>query len=156
MGLKSLSLASLLILNFTACSSSGSGSGSPEDYDLGEESNIPLADKDGALADINYGYDSTVISDSAKQILKNNAQWITQNKSVNVVVEGHCDQRGTKEYNLALGERRAKSAMDYLRSLGVASSRLSEVSYGSEIPLDPSSNEAAYAKNRRAHFSVKK
>ena len=68
--------------------------------------------------------------------------------------EGHCDERGTVEYNLALGERRAQATRDYLVSLGVEAGRLSTVSYGKERPLDPSSTESAYAKNRRAHFAV--
>lgn len=147
----------LLMISVNACSSSSNGgSGSPEDYDLGEESNIPLASKDGALQDVNFAYDSSVLSDSAKQTLKTNAQWISKNKVSGVVVEGHCDERGTNEYNLALGERRAKSAMEYVKTLGVPSDKLSIVSYGAEIPLDPGHNEAAYAKNRRAHFAIKK
>jgi peptidoglycan-associated lipoprotein len=73
---------------------------------------------------------------------------------VRVFVEGHCDERGTVDYNLALGEQRARAARDYLVSLGVAADRLRVVTYGKERPLDPAHNEAAYAKNRRAHFSV--
>ena len=161
MGLKSLSrnflIVTILSANFMACtSSSNDGTGSPEDYDLGSDSNIPLGSKDGALQDVNFAYDSSSLSDSAKQTLKANSKWITQNKAKSMVVEGHCDERGTADYNLALGERRAKSVLDYITTLGVGSGSLSAVSYGSEIPLDSSRNEAAYAKNRRVHFSMKK
>ena len=71
------------------------------------------------------------------------------------MIEGHCDERGTAEYNIALGERRARSAMDFLVDLGISASRLSTVSYGEERPLDPRHNEAAWAKNRRAHFVIR-
>ena len=71
-----------------------------------------------------------------------------------VTIEGHCDERGTAEYNLALGERRAKAAQEYLVFLGVGAQRLSTISYGEEKPVDPGNNEAAWAKNRRAHFVV--
>jgi peptidoglycan-associated lipoprotein len=161
MGLFNLSknflIVTFFLANFLACtSSSNDGSGSPEDYDLGQESNIPLGSKDGQMQDVNFAYDSSSLSDSSKQILKANAKWITQNKSKSVLIEGHCDERGTSDYNLALGERRAKSVLDYIKTLGVSEGSLSTVSYGSEIPLDSSHNEAAYAKNRRAHFSMKK
>lgn len=156
MSLSKLVLTAALF-SLSACWSSGnSGAGSPEDYDMGEESNIPLASKDGALQDINFGYDSSALTDSAKQILKTNAQWLSKNKFSEVVIEGHCDERGTEDYNLALGERRAKSASDYIKTMGVNSGKISIVSYGKEIPLDPAHNEAAYAKNRRVHFSIKK
>ena len=152
--LSSLTLA--LSLTTGCFSSDNSGAGSPEDYDLGAESNIPLASKDGALQDITFGYDSSSLTDTAKMTLKTNAQWLSKNKVSSIVVEGHCDERGTSEYNLALGERRAKAAMEYVNTLGVASNKLSYISYGEEIPLDPAQNESAYAKNRRAHFSIKK
>lgn len=156
MSLKKLALV-LVLVNLSACWSSGnSGAGSPEDYDMGEESNIPMASKGGALQDINFAYDSSALTESSKQILKSNAQWLTSNKFSEVVVEGHCDERGTEEYNLALGERRAKSASDYLKTMGVSSSKLSIVSYGEQIPLDSAQSESAYAKNRRAHFNIKK
>jgi peptidoglycan-associated lipoprotein len=77
------------------------------------------------------------------------------NSKAKVIIEGHCDERGTSEYNLALGERRARSAFDYLKTLGVPTTQLSIISYGKEVPLDPAKNEAAYARNRRAHFAVK-
>ncbi len=159
MKLQSLAVIGLSVLMLNACSSSGrSGTGSPDDYaegDLGE-GNIPTASIGRELPDINFAYDSSSLSEDAKESLKKGAKWLSSNASTKVVVEGHCDERGTSEYNLALGERRAKSANDYLRSLGVSSSQLSTVSYGSEVPLDTGHNESAYARNRRVHFSPKK
>ncbi|MCB0323850.1 MAG: peptidoglycan-associated lipoprotein Pal [Bdellovibrionales bacterium] len=137
-----------------ACSKSGrGGTGSPDDA-MGE-GNIPLAEPGSELADVNFAYDSAALSSSAKNTLRENAQWLLDNPSTNVVVEGHCDERGTAEYNMALGLRRSQSVSDYLRSLGVSGSQLDQVSYGEELPLDPASNESAWSKNRRAHFSAK-
>ena len=77
------------------------------------------------------------------------------NPNVNVVIEGHCDERGTREYNLALGERRATAVVDYMSTLGVAANRVTSISYGKERPEDPASNETAWAKNRRAVTTIK-
>ncbi len=84
--------------------------------------------------------------------LQAQAQWLAKYPAKRATIEGHCDERGTVDYNLALGEQRARATRDYLVSLGVAGDRLTAVSYGKERPLDPASNEAAWAKNRRAHF----
>jgi peptidoglycan-associated lipoprotein len=108
----------------------------------------------GPLEDIHFEYDQSDITDQARAILDRNAQWINAHAAAKIRVEGHCDERGTVEYNLALGERRAQATRSYLVSLGVAGNRLSTVSYGKERPLDPNSSEAAWAKNRRAHFAV--
>lgn len=116
--------------------------------------NIGYAEADGPLKDIHFAFDSSSLSGQSKEILKNNADWLAQNKSKRIQVEGHCDERGTNEYNMALGARRAHSAFEYLRSLGVDSSRMSKISYGEEMPLDPAHNEDAWAKNRRDHFKV--
>ncbi len=106
------------------------------------------------LADIHYEYDSPALTDEARATLEKHALWLQGHRDVRVTVEGHCDDRGTVEYNLALGEQRARAARDYLVSLGVAASRLRVVSYGKERPLDAGSGEAAWARNRRAHFAV--
>ena len=106
------------------------------------------------LQDIQFEYDSAALTEGARATLEKHALWLQGRRDVRVTVEGHCDQRGTTEYNLALGEQRARAVWDYLVGLGVAAERLRTVSYGKEQPLDPSDNEAAYAKNRRAHFSV--
>lgn len=152
-----IAISSISLLFIGACSSSGrSGAGSPDDYDDLEEGNIPGAHAGNELGDVSFDYDSSALSSMAEGTLKKNAEWINAHAGQSVIVEGHCDERGTSEYNLALGERRAKAASDYLRTMGVPSSRLSTISYGEELPLDPAKNEAAYAKNRRAHFSLKK
>jgi peptidoglycan-associated lipoprotein len=108
----------------------------------------------GPLEDIHFDYDQSELTDQARAILERNAQWIKGHAAAKVRVEGHCDERGTVEYNLALGERRAQSTRDYLTSLGVGADRLATVSYGKERPLDTGTTEAAYARNRRAHFAV--
>jgi peptidoglycan-associated lipoprotein len=107
-----------------------------------------------SLKPIYFDYDRYSLSPEAQSTLQFNADLLNRSTQANVQVEGHCDERGTAEYNLALGERRARSAVDYLVSLGVAPNRLSAVSYGSELPVDPGHNEAAWAKNRRAYFRV--
>lgn len=103
---------------------------------------------------VHFAYDSYTLTDTAKGILKKHAAWLSSHSGATVQVEGHCDERGTTEYNIALGERRANTARDYLVKLGVARNRLSTVSYGEERPLDTASNEAAWATNRRAAFVV--
>jgi peptidoglycan-associated lipoprotein len=108
----------------------------------------------GPLADIHFEYDQSTLTDEARGILAKHAQWLAAHRSAKVAVEGHCDERGTVEYNLALGERRARTTRDYLVQLGVTNGRLTMVSYGKERPLDPASNEQAWARNRRAHFLV--
>ncbi len=97
-----------------------------------------------------FALDSSVLSSEAQATLERQAAWLKQHGGVNVVVEGHCDERGTREYNLALGERRGTAARNYLESLGVPSGRISTVSYGKERPAVAGSDEAAWAQNRRA------
>ena len=101
---------------------------------------------------INFDFNQYDLKPEARQILTRKAEILKQYPEIKLVVEGHCDQRGTAEYNLALGERRARAAADYLANLGVTTQRLSIVSYGKERPLDPSNNEAAWARNRRDEF----
>jgi peptidoglycan-associated lipoprotein len=108
----------------------------------------------GPLADVQFDLDSAQLSEPARATLEKHAAWLQSHRDVRVMVEGHCDERGTVEYNLALGEQRARAARDYLASLGVAAERLRIVSYGKERPLDVAATEEAYAKNRRAHFAV--
>ncbi len=106
--------------------------------------------------DIYFEYDSAVLIPEARDVLKRKAEWMRSNSNVSVIVEGYTDSRGTVEYNIALGERRAESAISFLVDLGIPASRLTSVSYGKEKPIDPGQNEAAWAKNRRAHFEIKK
>lgn len=107
------------------------------------------------LGDIFYDFDSSALNTEAQEQLKQNAVWMQKNAAQAVTIEGHCDERGTDEYNIALGERRANSAKQYLVTLGVGNSRISTVSYGEEKPFDPAHNEEAWAKNRRGHFVTK-
>jgi len=114
-----------------------------------------LSGEGGPLADIRFELDSAALTDEARSTLEKHALWLQGQRDVRVTIEGHCDERGTVEYNLALGEQRARAVREYLASLGVAGARLKVVSYGKERPLDPGSDEAAWARNRRAHFNVR-
>jgi peptidoglycan-associated lipoprotein len=111
-------------------------------------------DKMGLLAEIHFDLDSSDLREQDRQALTQNGEVLKKYDFLAITIEGHCDERGSVEYNLALGERRAKTAYDYLVSLGVPAQRLKPVSYGKEIPLCSESNEACWARNRRAHFTV--
>jgi peptidoglycan-associated lipoprotein len=104
--------------------------------------------------DILYEFDSASLSVDAQQILRRKAEWLRENPRARVNIEGHCDERGTNEYNLALGDRRAFSAKSFLVDLGIDDSRLTTVSYGEEQPIDSRSAEDAWSQNRRAHFVI--
>lgn len=104
------------------------------------------------LKTVNFAYDNSAISESAKQTLKDNAAWMNANPNVNVQIEGHCDERGSVEYNLALGERRAKAVKDYLQSIGVNPAQMLTISYGEEKLLSYGDSESDHTKNRRANF----
>jgi peptidoglycan-associated lipoprotein len=106
------------------------------------------------LERVHFDFDQFTLSPEARDTLAKNAAYLQANPDLKVRIEGHCDERGSDEYNLALGERRAKAAKDYLVSLGVAENRLDIISYGEEMPLDPGHNEEAWAKNRRDEFKA--
>jgi peptidoglycan-associated lipoprotein len=106
------------------------------------------------LKDVNFEFDRYDLTSTARSVLAENAAVLSAHPNLKVQIEGHCDERGTSEYNLALGEKRAMSTKMYLIKLGVGSDMLSTISYGEEMPLDPRSNEEAWAKNRRAHFVI--
>jgi len=106
------------------------------------------------LKPIFFDYDKYDIRPADTEILKGNSALLKKFPNMKIQIEGHCDERGTNEYNLALGERRANSTKKYLTSLGVTADRVSTISYGEEKPMDPSHNEEAWAKNRRAHFVI--
>ena len=106
------------------------------------------------LKDIRFDYDKYDIRREDEGILKENAAFLKKNPNMKIQIEGHCDERGTVEYNLALGERRANSAKRYLVSLGISADRISTISFGKERPLDPGHTEEAWARNRRAHIVV--
>lgn len=108
--------------------------------------------RDGRVQAVYFGYDKAELTDEAKAVLRENARWLRQYPGVTVIIEGHCDERGTEEYNLALGDRRALVTLQYLRDLGVDTTRLETISYGEEKPAVSGTSDAAYAKNRRAEF----
>ena len=108
------------------------------------------------LKDALFDYDKYDIRPDARAALDSAAAWLNKNKNINVLIEGHCDERGTNEYNLALGEKRATAARDYLIARGVASTKIKTISYGEEKSICTEQNEACYQKNRRAHFVVTK
>ena len=97
-----------------------------------------------------FATNETVLTTASRETLRKQASWLRKNSSINVVLEGHADERGTREYNLALGERRANSAKDYLMTYGISSDRISVLSYGKERPVDSGSNPLAWSKNRRS------
>ncbi len=104
--------------------------------------------------DIYFEFDSYVLTGSAQDILMAKAEWLRVNPNASVTIEGHCDERGTNEYNLALGDKRAEIVKAYLVNVGIDAGRLMTISYGEERPVDTGHNEEAWAKNRRAHFEV--
>jgi peptidoglycan-associated lipoprotein len=103
---------------------------------------------------VHFDYNSFTLSGEARQILEQKMQWLVEHSNVAVQIEGHCDERGTVAYNLALGERRANAVKQYLVALGIEPSRLTTISYGEEFALDPGHNEEAWRRNRRAQFAV--
>ena len=124
-----------------------------------ESSNTPSADSmrlikelQTKMMDIHFDFDRYIIRNDERPILKQIADTLRKNGSLKVTIEGNCDERGTTEYNLALGDKRANAAKDYLLSLGIPSARMEAISYGKEKPLCTESNDACWAKNRRDHF----
>jgi peptidoglycan-associated lipoprotein len=124
------------------------------EYETLRQKSIDELEKMGLLADIHFDLDRADLRDADRSILSQNADTLKKFDFLRITVEGHCDERGSVEYNLSLGERRAKAAYDYLVSLGVDASRLKTVSYGKEVPLCQESNEGCWARNRRAHFAI--
>lgn len=104
------------------------------------------------LTTVHFGYDKSNLDSEAKKLIAANADWMKAHADTKVQIEGHCDQRGTIEYNVALGERRANAVKAYMVSLGIKADRLSTISYGKEKPIDSGDSEAAMARNRRANF----
>lgn len=115
---------------------------------------LETINKEKPLSMIYFDYDKYFIRDEAKPVLEANAVWLKKWRSTKILIEGHCDERGTEEYNLALGEKRSKSAADYLLSLGIPAERLKTISYGKSQPLDMGHDETAWTKNRRAQFLI--
>ena len=160
-------LLSIILLFFVAaCSttpkdtadSSGSGSSGEFNSDTSSSdesaSSITPGSQEDLLVNVGdrvfFGYDSFELDADAQELLQDQAAWLKQHSNVSITIEGHCDERGTREYNLALGEKRAQSVKNHLVSLGVSSSRLSTISYGKERPAVVGSNDAAWGQNRRS------
>ncbi len=110
--------------------------------------------RSGVLKPVFFDLDSSEVNAASQQVLQENADVMRRNARWQITIEGHCDERGTAEYNLALGERRALAARTYLLSLGIPAERVRTVSYGKEFPFDQGHDESAWSKNRRAHFVI--
>jgi len=166
-----LILLSVLCLAFAGCQSTSTP---PESYppsdpvqdnkwDQGEQGpdtitpvgDAPYYNNQGVMKRIHFETDKWEILPEYRATLKDNATWLLKHPEFKVTVEGHCDERNTDDYNMALGERRANAIREYLIGLGVPSADVGTISYGETQPLDPGQNEAAYAKNRRGEFLLK-
>jgi len=110
----------------------------------------------GPLSDIHFGYNDYTIGDQDGSVLRSNASWLQAHPQTRVQVEGYCDERGSEEYNIALGAKRAQAGKDYLATLGISESRMSTISYGKELPVCTDHDESCWSQNRRDHFSVSK
>jgi peptidoglycan-associated lipoprotein len=119
-----------------------------------QEGKAPITPASSPLKDVYFDFDRYDLTADARTVLRANADWLKSNPAARVEIEGHCDERGTNEYNLALGAKRAQAARDYLANLGVNSDRLSTISYGEEIPVCKESNEACWKQNRRDRFVI--
>jgi peptidoglycan-associated lipoprotein len=115
---------------------------------------IEVLNKKGYLSHAYFDFDQSDLREDARSVLAGDAQWLKKHATVQVLIEGHCDERGTAAYNLALGDRRANAAKEYLVSLGIDASRLRTVSYGKERPFCTESDETCWQKNRRAHLVI--
>ena len=110
------------------------------------------AEDSGPLHDIHFDYDSFELDETSRQTLQENAEWLKEHSSMRVEIEGHCDNRGTVEYNLALGAKRAAAAKNYLVALGIGRDRMTTISYGEELPVCEEETEQCWSRNRRDHF----
>ena len=108
----------------------------------------------GPLKDVYFAFDRAELSEDARATLKDNSGWLKTNASARIQIEGHCDERGAEDYNMALGAKRAQAAMDYLTTAGIPASRISTISYGEEVPVCKEHSEACWAQNRRARFVI--
>lgn len=158
-------LGTTLALFLVGCSSSEQAESEPM-VDMGEDMPMDEGDQDlminsdsdsgnaGPLVTVNFAYNSSALDDMARASLEENANFLKENPSVTVQIEGHCDERGGVQYNLALGERRANAVRDYLVAMGVPYDSLSTISLGKERPLAFGHDESAWSQNRRANFVV--
>ena len=146
--LKNAFLITVACLVLSACATSKKTGEMQGDVYTGTDTVKELAK--GVPDRVFFGTNETILTTASRDTLRKQAAWLRKNSSVNVVLEGHADERGTREYNLALGERRANSAKDYLMTYGISSNRISVTSYGKERPVDSGSNPLAWSKNRRS------
>jgi peptidoglycan-associated lipoprotein len=129
----------------------GAGGGTTlEDFEKG------TVGKGGPLSDIHFGYNDSSIQEQDGSVLKSNASWLQAHPQTKAQVEGFCDERGSEEYNIALGAKRAQAGKEYLATLGISDSRMSTISYGKELPLCTEHDESCWQQNRRDHFMVSK
>jgi peptidoglycan-associated lipoprotein len=168
-----LGLAAIFALALTGCSSKNAASTAPggpgtNPGGLGQEgvggaggSSLSQFQKgklgtgeQGPLADIHFEYNDYTVRQEDGGILRSNADWLQKNRDRRVQIEGHCDERGSEEYNIALGAKRAQAAKEYLQTLGIPPDRMSTISYGKELPLCTEHTEDCWAENRRDHFAV--
>jgi len=146
--LKNVFLIVLASLVLTACATQKKTGQLQGDVYTGTDSIEYLAS--GVPDRVFFATNETVLTTASRETLRKQAAWLRKNSDINVVLEGHADERGTREYNLALGERRANSAKDYLMTYGISSDRISVLSYGKERPVDSGSSPLAWSKNRRS------
>ncbi len=125
-----------------------------DDYAMLRQKSVDEIDRMGLFADVRFDFDSAEIREADRAVLGKNAEVLKKFDFLKVTIEGHCDERGTVEYNLALGDRRAKAAYEYLVSLGVPAERMKTVSYGKEVPVCQENSEDCWARNRRAKSTV--
>lgn len=151
----------LITMGLVGCASSSKKSGSTDSVMEDAAKNFSLElngssddNTAGPLQTVYFAYDSSALSSAARSVLEQNAQWLKLTNQVDIQVEGHCDERGGHQYNLALGERRARSIKDYLVALGVSEARISIISYGKEKPVSFGHDDDSWSKNRRGNFVV--
>jgi peptidoglycan-associated lipoprotein len=166
-----IAAAAMMLAMVAGCSSkqSGAGAGTPGgpggigESGLGANGSSSLsafqkgtlgAGGQGPLSDIHFDYNDYSVRAQDGEILKSNADWMTKNSAARVQIEGHCDNRGSEEYNIALGAKRAQAAKDYLETLGIGADRMSTISYGKELPVCTEDTDECWAQNRRDHFVV--
>jgi peptidoglycan-associated lipoprotein len=171
--LTSMVAAAMMLAMVAGCSSkqsgAGAGAGGPGgsggigENGLGPNGSSSLnrfqkgtldANGQGPLSDIHFDYNDYSVRAQDGEILKSNADWVTKNSGTRIQIEGHCDDRGSEEYNIALGAKRAQAAKDYLETLGIAADRMSTISYGKELPVCTEDTDECWAQNRRDHFVV--
>ncbi len=170
--LTAMAAAAMMLAMVAGCSSKQSGAGAGQgntgpggigENGLGANGSSTLnqfqkgtlgANGQGPLGDIHFDYNDYSVRAQDGEILKSNADWMSKNSATHVQIEGHCDDRGSEEYNIALGAKRAQAAKDYLETLGITADRMSTISYGKELPVCNEDTDECWAQNRRDHFVV--